>query len=85
MRLLINKSSALLTRIFQIYLDLKIYSDYFKRAFTVILHKLNKADYFDLLIYHFIILLNILEKILEIIIITHIRDLIKTHVFLLDI
>ncbi len=85
MRLLISKSSALLTRIFQIYLDLEIYSDYFKRASTIILRKLSKADYFDSLAYYFIDLLNILEKILEIIIITYIRDLIKIYIFLSDI
>ncbi len=51
MRLLINESSTLLTRIFQIYLDLKVYLDYFKRAFTVILRKLSKADYSNLLTY----------------------------------
>jgi len=70
---------------FWIYLNLKVYSNYFKRAFIIILRKLNKIDYFNLLIYQFIILLNILKKIWKTVIITYIRDLIKIYIFLLNI
>jgi hypothetical protein len=48
------------------------------------LKKLNKRDYFNLLIYRLIILLNTLGKILKAVILNRIKYIIKTYDLLSD-
>jgi hypothetical protein len=65
LRLIIYKSLALLTRIFQACLNQGYYLEHFRKAYTVVLRKLGKLDYIDPLAYRLITLLNTLEKALE--------------------
>ncbi len=57
---------------------------YFKKTITIILLKLRKKNYFKLLFFKFIALLNILNKILELIILKRLRYVVKTHNILLN-
>jgi hypothetical protein len=57
---------------------------YFKKMITIILLKLRKKNYFKLLFFKFIALLNILNKILELIILKRLRYVVKTHNILLN-
>jgi len=52
---------------------------YFKKIITIILQKLKKKNYLKLLSFRFIILLNTLNKILELIILKRLRYVIKAH------
>ncbi len=57
---------------------------YFKKAITIILRKLRKKNYFKLLFFNLIALLNILNKILELIILKRLCYVVKTHNILLS-
>ncbi len=57
---------------------------YFKKTITIILLKLRRKNYFKLLFFKFIALLNILNKILELIILKRLRYVVKTHNILLN-
>jgi hypothetical protein len=50
----------------------------------ILLKKQKKSDYLNLLAYKLITLLNILNKVLEIIIIRHIHHIVKKHDLLLE-
>jgi len=52
---------------------------YFKKTITIILRKLNKKDYFKLLFLRFIVLLNILNKILKLIISKRLYYIVKIY------
>jgi len=60
-------------------------SSYFKKTITIILRKSRKKNYFKLLFFKLIALLNTLNKILESIILKHLRYVLKTHNTLLNI
>jgi hypothetical protein len=79
LRLIIYKSPALFTRIFQTCLNQGYHLEHFRKACTVVLRKLEKPDYTDLLAYRLITLLNILEKALESIIVARLRNLTEIH------
>jgi hypothetical protein len=57
---------------------------YFKKTITIILRKLRKKNYFKLLFFKLIALLNILDKILELIILKRLCYVIKTYNTLLS-
>ncbi len=59
-------------------------SSYFKKTITIILRKSRKKNYFKLLFFRFIALLNTLNKILESIISKCLRYIVKTHNTLLN-
>jgi hypothetical protein len=65
LRLIIYKSSVLLTRIFQACLNQGYYLEHFRKAYIIVLYKPEKLNYTDLLVYRLITLLNTLEKALE--------------------
>jgi hypothetical protein len=69
LRLITCELPALLTRIFQACLNQGYYLEHFRKACTVVLHKLEKPDYTDPSAYRLITLLNTLEKALESIVI----------------
>ncbi len=57
---------------------------YFKKTTTIILRKSRKKNYFKLLFFKFIALLNTLNKVLELIILKCLRYVVKTHNTLLS-
>ncbi len=52
---------------------------YFKKTIIIMLRKLKKKDYLELSSFRFIILLNTLNKILELIILKRLRYVVKAH------
>jgi len=52
---------------------------YFKKMITIMLHKLRKKNYFKLLFFKLIALLNILNKILELIISKRLCYVVEAH------
>ncbi len=52
---------------------------YFKKTITIMLRKLNKKNYFKLLFYKLIVLLDTLSKILNLIILKRFRYVAKAH------
>jgi hypothetical protein len=52
---------------------------YFKKTIIIMLRKSRKKNYSKLLFFKFIALLNILNKILELIILKRLRYVVKTH------
>jgi hypothetical protein len=68
-----------LINLFWFDVELNYHSRCFKIAHIIIFKKLNKKDYFDVKTYKFIILLNMLNKILKSIITRRINNLTKTH------
>ncbi len=52
---------------------------YFKKTIITMLRKSRKKNYSKLLFFKFIALLNILNKILELIILKRLRYVVKTH------
>ncbi len=58
---------------------------YFKKTITIILCKLKKKNYFKLLFFKLMALLNILDKILKLIISKRLRYVVKTYNILLNI
>jgi hypothetical protein len=77
-----GEASALLTRLFQAYLDHSVHPDHFKQATTVILRKPEKADYTDPSAYRPIALLNTLGKTLEAVVSQRMRYLYEKHALL---
>ncbi len=57
---------------------------YFKKTITIILRKLEKKDYLKSSFFRFIILLNTLNKMLELIILKRLRYVVKAHNILFD-
>ncbi len=57
---------------------------YFKKTITIMLRKLRKKNYSKLLFFKLIALLNILDKILELIILKRLCYVVKTHNTLLS-
>jgi len=57
---------------------------YFIKTIIIMLRKLEKKNYFKLLFFRLIALLNTLNKILESIILKHLRYVVKTHNILLN-
>jgi hypothetical protein len=84
LRLITCESPALLTRIFQACLNQGYYLEYFRKACTIVLHKLEKLDYTDPSAYRLITLLNTLEKALESIVVTRLQNLTEIHALLLE-
>jgi hypothetical protein len=58
---------------------------YFKKTITIMLRKSRKKNYFKLLFFKIIALLNTLNKILELIILKRLYYIVKTHNTLLNI
>jgi hypothetical protein len=58
---------------------------YFKKTIKIILCKLKKKNYFKLLFFKLIALLNILNKILKLIILKRLHYVVKTYNILLNI
>jgi hypothetical protein len=59
-------------------------SSYFKKTITIMLLKSRKKNYFKLLFFKLIALLNILDKILKLIILKRLYYVVKTHNILLN-
>jgi hypothetical protein len=62
LKILCTKLMFSLMSLFRIYVELSYHSLCFKIAHIIIFKKLNKKDYFDVKIFKFITLLNILNK-----------------------
>ena len=60
-----QKLNSLLTSLFQACVTLKYHSRVFKETHSITLKKLNKSNYYTSKIYRFIILLNMLNKVLK--------------------
>jgi hypothetical protein len=65
--------------LFRVCVELNYHSRCFKIAYIITFKKLNQKNYFDVKTYKFIILLNMLNKILKSIIIRRINNLTKIH------
>ncbi len=68
-----------LYRIYNIYLEKNYYLEHFRNAIIIVLHKLNKSNYFTITSYCSIIFLNTLNKIFKFILIKRDTYLTKTH------
>ncbi len=76
---------SLIKSLFNKYIKKEMQLFYFKKAITIILCKSRKKNYFKLLFFKFIALLNILNKILKLIILKRLCYIVKTHNILLNI
>ena len=79
LHLIARHSPESVVRLFQACYKLGVHPDAFKRASTVIIRKIGKADYLNPSAYRPIALLNTLGKALKVIILNRIRFLIKTY------
>ena len=70
---------------FNKYIKKEIQLFYFKKTIIIILRKLEKKDYIKLSSFRFITLLDILNKILELIILKRFRYVVKVYSILLKI
>jgi len=71
--------------LFNKYIKKEIQLFYFKKTIIIILRKLEKKDYIKLSSFRFITLLDILNKILELIILKRFRYVVKVYSILLKI
>jgi hypothetical protein len=69
-------------RLFQTYINQRIYSKMFKKVIIIIIRKDGDRDYLNSKIYKLIALLNILKKALKVVISNYIYFLTKTHTLL---
>jgi hypothetical protein len=79
LKILCTKLMLSLMNLFQFCVELNYHSLCFRIAHNIIFKKFNKKDYFNVKIYKFITLLNILNKTLKSIIIRRINNLTKTY------
>jgi len=71
--------------LFNKYIKKEIQLFYFKKTIIIILRKLEKKIYLELLSFRFIVLLNILNKILKLIILKHFYYIVKVYSTLFNI